>query len=160
MRVFAMKNDDEFKKTLSEKMRLIYDVGTSTGLRISDIISMKKNILDIKEPTIREQKTGKSKRIYIKKEIRKRMKDEAEKSKNEYIFYSKSSTGHISRQAVYKAFKAGAIKAKIDINIGTHSMRKKYARKLKKKHNLKYIQSKLNHKSISDSLLYITDENI
>ena len=88
------------------------------------------------------------------------MKEEAEKSKNEYIFYSNSATGHISRQAVYKAFKAGAMKANININIGTHSMRKKYARKLKKNHNLKYVQSKLNHKSITDSLLYITDENI
>lgn len=158
MRVYSIKNDEEFKNKLSNKMKLIYDIGCSTGLRISDIVKLKKNILNIKEPTIKEQKTGKSKRIYIKKDIRKKLITLAEKSKNEYIFYSKAKSGHISRQAVWKAFKVSATKNKIKTNTGTQSMRKKYAHKLRTKHNLKYIQNKLNHDNILTSLIYCTNE--
>lgn len=158
MRVYSIENDKIFYCALSKKMQLIYDVGCSTGLRISDIVRMKKEILNIKEPTIKEQKTGKTRRIYFKKNIRERLFKIAEKSQNDYIFFSNSKTGHISRQAVWKAFKNASKSAEIKHNVGTQSMRKKYAYTLKKKHSLKYIQNKLNHDNIMTSLIYCTNE--
>ena len=158
MRVFSIENDNIFKSYLNFKMKLIYDLGVSTGLRISDIVALKKDILKVKEPTIKEQKTGKSKRFYIKKDIKSRLLKIAEHSKNEYIFYSNSKLGHVTRQAVWKAFKKAYEKTGEKVNIGTQSMRKKYARKLKEKHSFNYIKNKLNHESIMTSILYCANE--
>ena len=63
--------DDNIRKYLSPKMAAIYDIGTATGLRISDILQLRVHVLNIQKPTIREQKTGKSKRIYIPTDTRK-----------------------------------------------------------------------------------------
>lgn len=148
-----------FLNELNEKLKTIYLVGTATGLRVSDIVTLKKNILSIKEPTIKEQKTGKSKRIYIPVKIRKRLYNIAANSHNEYIFFSASSqSGHISRQYVWKTFKKVAKKLDIKINMGTQSMRKKYAKRLYDKHNLNYVKNKLNHDSVITSLIYCMDD--
>lgn len=161
MRVFAVdkENYKDFINHLNFKNKVIYELGISTGLRISDIIRLKKHILSVKEPTIKEKKTKKSKRFYIKSDLRKDLNKIAESSLNEFIFYSaKSKSGHISRQAVWKAFKIAANKANIKINIGTQSMRKRYAKNLNYNHSYKYIQNKLNHDNISTAMLYCMDE--
>lgn len=161
MHSFTVKKEQEktFCSYLKMPHSLIYKVGATTGLRVSDIISLRKSILKTKEPTIKEQKTGKSKRIYIPQKLRREMIQYSENNQSEYIFSGNGKSGHITRQSVHKAFKKAANKADIDVNIATHAMRKKYARTLYAKgKTLKYIQGKLNHKSISDTLLYLTDE--
>lgn len=162
MRVHSLeeKEQEQLYKYLSYKMRIIYQLGCKTGLRISDIIKLQKRILNIKEPTIKEQKTGKSKRFYLSKDVRLELKKIAEKSPNEYIFGTKNKQGYITRQAVYKAFKKAAAKADIKTNIGTHSMRKNYALKIANKHNLKYVQNKLNHDNLNNTLIYALDKEL
>lgn len=160
MRVSKIDSTKEviFRKRLSYQYRLIYDIGCCTGLRVTDIITLEKDILKIKEPTIKEHKTGKSKRIYIPKKLKTEL-IEFSKDNKKYIFQSKSKTGHITRQAVFKHFKRIAKIVKSNKNIGTHTMRKNYACKLLKKgKNYKYIKSKLNHEKLSDTLLYLIDE--
>lgn len=160
MRVYSIDKEKESKfiKRLNYNYRLIYELGCATGLRISDIVAMEKKILNTKEPTIREQKTGKAKRIYIPKKLRTELKEYAEDNKK-YIFESRSKSGHITRQAVHKHFKKTAAEVKASENIGTHSMRKRYSLKLKEKgKSFKYIQKKLNHKNIGDSLIYLLKE--
>lgn len=151
-------SESMFISALNKKLRYIYLLGISTGLRISDIVSLKKEVLHIKEPTIKEQKTGKSKRIYIPIKTRNGLFDIAKTSQNEYIFYSPySKSGHISRQYVWKTFKKVAKNLNIEINMGTQSMRKRYAKRLYDNHNLNYVKNKLNHDSVTTSLLYCTD---
>jgi integrase len=163
MRVYNIVDEEKkayFEAMLNYEYKLIYRLGCSTGLRISDIVKMKKDRLDIKEPTIIEQKTGKKKRIYIPKALREELKRYSKQNKK-YIFESaNSSSGHITRQAVWKHFKKCAKRAGIEENIGTHTMRKNHAQKLLKKgKGYKYIKNKLNHTSLADTLLYlITDE--
>lgn len=141
---------------LKEPHKTIYALGVANGLRISDIVSLKKAALKVEKPTIHEQKTGKSKRLYIPVKVRKKLVEFANKSKNEYIFYSDSKSGHISRQAVFKAIKKASQKADIKGNIGTHTMRKNYAYKIyKRRNNLQMVQSRLNHERLQDSLLYL-----
>jgi integrase len=149
-----------FRSRLNRTHRLIFDIGESTGLRISDIIGLKKDVLKKEKPTIKEKKTGKSKRIYIPKSTREELKKYAEQSQNEYIFYSPlARSGHISRQAVWKAFKRAASACKASGNIAPHSTRKDYACKLLKKgKNFNYIQGKLNHTNSNDTLIYLLDE--
>lgn len=151
------KQENLFRNRLTYHYRLIYDIGCATGLRVSDIIRLKKDILSIKEPTIIEQKTGKSKRIYIPKKLREEL-EEYSKHNKQFIFESRSKNGHISRQAVFKHFKRIAKIIEAKENIGTHTMRKNYACKLLKKgKEYKYIKNKLNHERLSDTLLYLID---
>ena len=151
------KRETLFRNRLSYNYRLIYDIGCATGLRVSDIIKLEKKILAIKEPTITEQKTNKSKRIYIPKKLKEELKEYSKYNKR-FIFESKSKCGHITRQAVFKHFKRIAKIIETKENIGTHTMRKNYACKLLKKgKNYKYIKDKLNHERLNDTLLYIID---
>ena len=149
-----------FRSKLNKKHRLIFEIGETTGLRVSDIISLKKSDLEKEKPTIKEKKTGKSKRIYIPKTTKAELEKLAKQSKNEYIFYSPTSeSGHITRQAVWKAFKRASKKCKATGNIAPHSTRKDYACKLLKKgKKFTYIQGKLNHANVNDTLRYLLDD--
>lgn len=145
-------------KHLGYPHKLICEIGLTTGLRVSDIVALKKDILNKKEPTIREKKTGKSKRIYINKKLKAELLEYCKNNKT-YIFETNSKCGHITRQAVHKALKKACFKADIKRNVATHSMRKTYAKRmLKKNKGLKYVKSKLNHSTIADTLLYISNE--
>ena len=149
----------KFLRRLNYNHELICRIGLSTGLRISDILRLTIDQINIEKPTIKEMKTGKSKRIYIPKKLREELKVyHAHNSHNEYIFYSKSKSGHISRQAVWKAFKRASKSLNLKENIAPHSTRKSYACKLLKKgKNYKYIKTKLNHTNMTDTLLYLLD---
>lgn len=160
MRVYSIdkKYEKQFVKRLNYIYLLIYLTGCTTGLRISDIITLKKDILQKKEPTIKEKKTGKSKRIYIPKKLRNELIEFSANHK-EYIFEGRAASGHITRQAVHKHFKKIANEIKAEENIGTHSMRKRYALKqLEKGKSYKYIKDKLNHSNLADTLLYLIKE--
>jgi site-specific recombinase XerC len=146
----------EFAKFLKEPYRTIYIIGTSNGLRVSDVIALKKERLSKAKPTIKEIKTGKSKRLYIPSKARDYIDTLCTLSTNDYVFCSKSKSGHISRQAVFKAFKKAATAAGVTDNIGTHTMRKNYAhREYEKSHDLNKVQKKLNHSNPAESALYI-----
>lgn len=149
----------QFLRRLNYKHELICRVGLSTGLRVSDILRLTIGQVKIEKPTIKEMKTGKSKRIYIPKKLRQELISyHAHNSHNDYIFYSESSSGHLSRQAVWKAFKRASKSLHLKENIAPHSTRKSYACKLLKKgKNYTYIKDKLNHNNITDTLLYVLD---
>lgn len=144
-------------------MKRIYIIGAHNGLRVSDVIGLKVKHLRVQKPTIREKKTGKSKRIYIPKRTREELIDRSERrsdSDNDYIFQSKKNRKqHISRQAVWKAFRTAeniAAKNGKQINVGTHSMRKAYAQKLLRKgKSYDDIRKKLNHAQYGDTLRYL-----
>lgn len=144
-------------------MKRIYIIGAHNGLRVSDVIGLKVKHLKIQKPTIREKKTGKPKRIYIPKKTRTELINRSERRKdsdNDYVFQSpKNRKQHISRQAVWKAFRTAeniAAKNGRTINVGTHSMRKAYAQKLLKKgKSYEDIRKKLNHAQYGDTLRYL-----
>lgn len=144
------------EKYLDEPYRSIWEIGNATGLRITDIITLKVKSLKVEKPTIREQKTGKSKRVrFPAKTRRKLLAMTAGQGENAYIFEGKGKTGHLTRQAVFKAYKHAAHDAHAHCNIGTHTMRKNYALKNYKRGGLKYVQNKLNHDHIADTALYL-----
>lgn len=146
----------DFAQYLKEPYRTIYILGVSNALRISDIIEMKKDRLSVQRPVIQEKKTGKKKRLYIPTNCKNYMQTLAKLSKNDFIFYSTSKTGHITRQAVYSAFKKAGKRANIKVNIGTHSMRKNSAyKKFSETGNMTEVQKKLNHENATESAIYI-----
>lgn len=157
MRVEPCSNLDKYLKTPYKEIWLI---GNATGLRISDIVKLRYKDLKKEKPTITETKTGKSKRIYIPKKARvKLLSLQKELPDESFVFNSDGKTGHITRQAVHKAFKKAGEKANANKNIGTHTMRKNYALKqYNKGKGLKYVQGKLNHEQLAETMLYLIGE--
>lgn len=160
MRVYNIDEltKEKFCRNLNYKYQLIFKLGCKTGLRISDIVKLEKTVLEKRQPTVIEQKTKKSKRIYIPKKLKAELVDFCQNN-TRYIFESPAKDGHITRQAVWKHFKTVAKRLNIKINIGTHTMRKNHAQNLHlsgKSYN--YIKNKLNHNNLSDTLLYLLEE--
>lgn len=136
---------------------LVYRIGVSTGLRISDIIQLRANQLK-KRIYIKEQKTGKIRRIYINNKLLKDCNDYIKKhniSGEEKIFKRSYST-------YYRHIKQAAEKAGVKKNIGSHSMRKSYAydRIYNKHYSIAELQKCMNHTHISDTIGYITPNEI
>lgn len=155
------EKEGEFLRALPYKYYLLYCVGCETGLRISDILKLKKTDFMLGEFEIKEQKTGKKRLVRIPYKLREKVVGYAQcAGVNEYVFSSsRSKSGHLSRQAVYRAFKEAAKLAGTRRNIGTHSMRKRYAGEmLRKGVSLLEMQSALNHSNLSDTVLYLLDD--
>ena len=152
MRVDHISKTDQQKllKHLSFPHSAIWLIGQHTGLRVSDILTLSRQQLLNGRPTVVCKKTGKHKRVYIPQKARELVVKNSGADK-EYPL-------RVSRQAVYKAFKAAKEKAGLQSQIGTHSMRKSYAWRLKDKgKSYAYIQSQLQHESIGDTLRYLID---
>ncbi len=108
--------------------RLILEVCLSTGLRVSDVCELKRAQLIGQRFTVREKKTGKSKRVYISADLYWRL---VRNSGDIYIFEGRGGKNrHRTRQAVWRdvkraaAFftKSGLISRKQ--NIAPHTTRK------------------------------------
>lgn len=138
---------------LKGQFKVIWIIGLSTGLRISDILRLKPQDFARDRFYIREQKTGKLRRVYVRKKVRKVVRDFATSrsiSDSDYLFKA-------SRQAVWCGFKRAAHRAEINKNVGTHSMRKSYSlAHIRKGYDISDLQSRLNHSRLGDTIGYIT----
>lgn len=146
------------------KYSLLFKFGLNTGLRISDILPIQvKDILTEKGVfrdylIIREQKTGKEKKIKLNNAIRKAIKSFVRQKglkQEDYLFYSRKG-GYISRIQAYRALKEAANVVGIE-NFGTHSMRKTwgYWTYKESRYNIGLIMDTFNHSSQSITLRYI-----
>ena len=139
--VEAIKDRKEIEliKTVLRQQRirdyLLFVVGCNTGLRISDILKLK--VSDFftgerrcirKHITIIEQKTGKDRRIAVNNTIQKALKlflEEYDPQPDDYLFPSrKGPNSPITSTQAYRILNAAADRCKIDINFGTHTLRK------------------------------------
>lgn len=138
---------------LAGQYLLIWLIGCSTGLRISDILELTVRQLTRKYTWIRERKTHKRRRIYIQANIRSQVARYAEKHKlkpDNKIF-------SVSRQTVWKHIKRAAELEGISTNVGTHTMRKTYSKAyMDKGYSLDELHERLNHTHMSDTIGYIT----
>lgn len=140
-------------RLLLPQNRLICELALVTGLRIGDAVAIRSAQLKPR-PTIREAKTGKSRRIYIPAQLLKDIKAQAGAV---WAFPGRrgSALGHKSRQAVWADLKRAAIAARIPGNIGPHSLRKAYAVRIyREKGSLHEVQKALNHEDPAVTLIY------
>lgn len=161
MRVMKIKDIEKFSSFLDYRTNLIFLIGNETGLRISDIINLKRN--DIKKTIkIKEKKTGKTYKHKLSDELYKLIKDYMKYNQfNEYLFGTNSKEKHITRQAVWKAFKKAAKEAGEKSNIGTHSMRKNKAWKVFTETNsINEARKALNHDNTNCIIYYIWSDEI
>jgi integrase len=151
------KDIERMKKALNGRDRLMFVMGVSLGLRISDLLSLK--LGDVRGKThliITEEKTKKRRPIKLSKTVM------AEVAKltgedSDYIFRSrKGDNKPISRVQAYRILNAAAARAGLELNIGGHSLRKTFGYQLYAQGiDITRIMEILNHSTPAMTLKYI-----
>lgn len=112
-------------------------IGLNTALRISDILQLTYgDVFDFqkqewkKHIVIKEQKTGKTNRIYINKEVKETLElysNYTLHTAKDWLFKSQmSDTKPLSRYQAFRIVKAAASYAGLDTSISCHSLRKTF----------------------------------
>lgn len=136
---------------------LIVRVCMRTGLRVSDVLELKTAQLKPRQ-TVRERKTGKTRRVVWSQPLYEQMLQQAGSI---WVFPSRTDPRkHRTRQAVYKDIhhvaamfqRSGAVSR--SQNIGTHTARKIAAVNAYRKGGLDAAQRLLNHSDPGITLLY------
>lgn len=133
--------------------RRVLQVMLRTGLRVGDVLNLKKAQLG-RQFMATEQKTGKRKKCGLPDWLTAEIVRAAGSS--EWAFPSpKNPKNHRTRQAVWKDLKRVAAALRIPVNVGTHSMRKAYAVDLLAKYgDIEKVRRDLNHNSAMITQLY------
>lgn len=144
---------------------LIFKIGLSTGLRISDIVKIK--VEDVRGKTefeLIEQKTNKKRKVYLHS-ILSDLTDfiNTLEDTEEWLFSNSwNNSKHITSNQYYKILQKVALELDLDY-IGTHTMRKSFGYWYYKEYkDVATLMTIFNHSSPSTTLVYIgiTDEDI
>lgn len=143
---------------LTPSNRLVCEVCLHTGLRVSDVLSLKTEQL---KPVfyVKELKTGKNRRVGLPAELLEKMKNNAGKR---YIFQHRLDwTKHRTRQAVWADVKRAAKAFRFRQNVAPHSFRKVYAVDLLKKYgDIERVRRALNHGNITTTMIYALADSL
>lgn len=159
---------DVFELLLTALMpanRRAIEVSEVTGLRIGDVLSLPTVLLARGQRfTVREQKTGKSKRVYIPRGLYGELMAHAGAR---YVFEGRTGAGkHRTRQAVFKDLKRVAKLYRVDgvplkENIAPHTARKVYAVEMFEKYgSMKKVAELLNHENEAVTMLYALSDRV
>ena len=138
---------------LTPENKLVCKVALETGLRIGDILSFRTSDLHKQSFTITEQKTGKKKRVRLRKAL---IAELLKISGENYVFEHRlNPQKHRTRQAVYADIKRASKLFRVKENISPHSLRKVYAVDLyKKTDDLKKVCEALSHDNELTTMIY------
>ncbi|MFC4403304.1 site-specific integrase [Gracilibacillus xinjiangensis] len=150
----------EIKKYLREKNvrnYMLFVVGINSGLRISDILTLR--IVDAKKPyfSLREKKTKKHKRINMPPSLKRELKDYIQgKEDHEFLFKSREGVNKpIGRSMAYKILREAAEYVSLD-EIGTHTLRKTFGYHFyQQTKDVAMLQEIFNHSTPDITLRYI-----
>ncbi len=136
---------------------ILFLVGIYSGLRIGDELRLRAGDVRGSHITLREQKTGKHKRLLIAPQLKRELKPYIENLPDEtYLFPSRQGIGRpISRKRAYailkKAARANGVK-----HFGCHSMRKTFGHHAyKRTKNVGLLMELFNHSRPEVTLRYI-----
>jgi integrase len=149
-------------KAVHVRFSLLWEVGISTGLRISDLLSLKPTDVTVSAFTIVESKTKNQRQLKFSLELfcllrgyiaLYRLQDD------EYLFFSSQSSRKkpMTRQWAHRIIARSASRMGLNL-IGAHSMRKIYACNLyASTGSLNAVRRELGHKSLSTTMIYLQD---
>jgi site-specific recombinase XerD len=164
------KEKIEFMKKIflsySKRDHLLFILGINSGLRIGDILKIKvQDVIDEKNKPkhfyeLKEQKTGKVKKILLGKNVQKAieiyMKDFKGNAENYLFFSKKGSNKPITRQHAWRIINNAARAVGIQDRIGTHTLRKTFGyHAYKSGSDIVLLQYIFNHSAPSTTLRYI-----
>lgn len=157
----SKKDIEKMKKALAGKPRdlLLFIFGINSALRISDILKLKVGDLRGKDAiALKETKTRKFKKFHLNNSIKKAAADLIPTTANDedWLFPSRKGDKAISRIQAYRILNSAADRAGLNIEIGTHTLRKTFSyHAYKKGTDISLLQSILNHSSQHETLVYI-----
>lgn len=138
--------------------QLAIEVSLATGLRIDDVLGLRTRDLG-ERFTVREKKTGKTRRVKLGKDLLDALLSIAGKI---YVFEGRTDyRKHRTRQAVFKDIKRAAAAFRVKrVNVSPHSARKIFAvTQFHKSGSLAKVQHLLNHSSEAVTAIYaLADE--
>lgn len=146
--------------------RLVFEVMLATGLRVSDVLNIKTAQVKRQRFTVKEQKTGKSRRVLIPRELQLRILRQAGRL---YAFEGRYDwRKHRTRQAVWldcsrcaRFFQHGGAVPKGTVS--PHSARKVYAvDEYHRTGDIDAVRQKLNHDPahVATTLLYALSDKL
>jgi integrase/recombinase XerD len=142
-------------------LELVY----ATGLRVSELVSLPRNIATSDDEMVRVKgKGGKERLVPLHSSAKAMMKLWLSVSENSpWLFPAKSETGYIARQVVGRAFKQLASAAGIAVELSPHVLRHAFASHLiQGGADLRVVQTLLGHSDISTTQIYthLPDERL
>ena len=154
---------------------LLFVFGINSGLRIGDILSLKLGDIkndqgDLKDHLdIKEQKTGKTRRVFFNKQIKEALNFYLERTGifnlDRYLFTNEKSKKNrpITRIRAYQLINKWCREVGIKYKVGGHTLRKSFGYHLRKQGiSIERISNLLNHRNIKVTFRYIgidDDEN-
>ncbi|WLR52451.1 tyrosine-type recombinase/integrase [Bacillus tianshenii] len=116
-----------YLRNQSERNYILFFLGVSTGLRISDILALKVGDVKGTHLKMKELKTRKSKKIRLTPQLGRDLRAFVEgKPDHHYVFRSREGSNKpISRSMAYKILRSAAEKHNLK-DIGTHTLRKTF----------------------------------
>jgi len=142
---------------------LLFKIGVSTGLRISDIVSLR--VSDVRGKSsfkIREGKTKKERTVHLNAIMAEIADYTTDKDDSDYLFASRKGDSHITTTQAYRVL-TGAAELIGRNDIGTHTMRKTFGyHYYKRTHDVVTLMNIFNHADQSTTKRYIgiTDEEV
>lgn len=140
-------------RLMTTENELVLRVMIATGLRVGDVLGLKAAHLDGGSVTIKEQKTGKKRRLRLPQDLRRQLQRIAGEV---YVFeHRDDKKRHRTRQAVWKDIKQAADKMRVPYNVGTHSARKRWALNcLDRGYDVYDLQRLMNHSTPEITMIY------
>lgn len=139
--------------------RLICEVALHTGLRITDVLRMKTAAL-AQRMTVRESKTGKTRRVHLSADLLRRIRAQAGRV---WAFPGRvgSKTGHKTRQAVWRDINRARRALRLREVVAPHSLRKVYAvEQMRRSGDLRTVQRLLQHTDPAITVIYAMADSL
>lgn len=143
---------EKLRAMLAEEAWLPLWVSLETGLRIGDVVKLRKQNLQSDGLHYKAQKTGKNGVAKISAELRR----ELAKKRGKWIFSSPYKKGqHLTRQAAWARIKSACKRAGVNPDgVSPHSLRKVFAVELYREKGFKAVQEALQHRSAATTEIY------
>lgn len=142
----------ELEEKLTPEAWLPFRVSLETGLRIGDVVKLRR--VDLKDDGLhfRAEKTGKRGVAKVSASLRQALS----KKRGKWLFPSPYKAGeHITRQCAWARMKKACERAGIDSSgISPHSLRKLFAVELYREKGFKAVQEALQHSNAATTELY------
>jgi len=148
---------EKFLRTGSERNWLLFVTGINSGLRISDLLTLRVRDVGGTHIDIKEKKTGKVKRFLINQRLRRALDSYTRgKDPRVHLFRSRQGTNKpLGRSAAYKLLRKAADTVGL-VNIGTHTLRKTFGYHMyQKTKDVVTLMQLFNHSHPSTTLRYI-----
>lgn len=149
-------------RQIHPKYEVLFAIGYSTGLRVSDVLALRGNILAKEYVSVKEKKTGKYKRVELMDSVRSLVERHIKRYRlapSDYLVFSRDYERRrsLSRVQAYRVMRA--VGADLGFNfIGTHCMRKTYAQsRYRATGDIVGLQKELNHKYLSTTIMYLAN---